>query len=113
LEEKLKLCKLELTRTKILRITNGKIVLKRNLDSLPSSSDHKSSEDTTNKIYKNIKDDEFVFRVYYENNLILLEKDYPDIPKSDITTYLRKIWDRMDEKYLRKICKNCTSENSQ
>ncbi|XP_011168629.2 zinc finger CW-type PWWP domain protein 1 [Solenopsis invicta] len=107
-EEKLKLCRVELTRTKISHIINDKtIISKLNLDSLPSSSDQKGfSEDIDRKIYKSVKDDEFVFRIYYENNLILLEKDYPDIPKSTITTYLRKLWDRMDDEYLKKMCKN-------
>ncbi|XP_039304708.1 histone-lysine N-methyltransferase NSD2 isoform X2 [Solenopsis invicta] len=108
-EEKLKLRKSELTKPKNSRILNGKIDSKSNLDSLPSTpSNRKSSGGTNAKTYKNTnkndKDDESAFKVYYENNKSLLEKDYPDMPKSDIKTYLRKIWDGMDEEYRKKMC---------
>jgi hypothetical protein len=101
--------KSELTKPKNSRIVNGKIDSKLNLDFVPSPpSNRKSSGGTNAKIYKNTnkndKDDESAFKVYYENNKSLLEKDYPDMPKSDIKTYLRKIWDGMDEEYRKKMC---------
>lgn len=116
LEEKLKSRKSELSKSKKSRIVNGKINSKSNLDSSPSPSpipSRKNSFESTNaKIYKNDKDEESSFKIYYENNKSLLEKDYPHMPKSDIKTYLRKIWDGMDEAYRKKMCKNNDKNSS-
>ncbi|XP_028044600.1 histone-lysine N-methyltransferase NSD2 isoform X2 [Monomorium pharaonis] len=113
-EEKLKSRKSELSKSKNSRIVNGKIDSKLNFDFLSSTpSSRKSSVESTNtKNYKNNKDEESTFKVYYENNKSVLEKDYPHMPKNDIKTYLRKVWNDMDDDYKRRMCTNDDKNSS-
>ncbi|XP_029154906.1 histone-lysine N-methyltransferase NSD2 [Nylanderia fulva] len=109
-----KLNKSEIAKSKNSRSVNGKIDLKLNLDSLPSSpSSHKSSHDNTNtKVDKSEEDETGVFEVYYERNRDLLEDEYPNASENDIKKYLRKTWDGMDTTFRKKYRSYMTRESS-
>ncbi|KMQ92238.1 histone-lysine n-methyltransferase nsd2 [Lasius niger] len=109
-----KLQKSEVSKSKNSRIINGKIDLKLNLDSLPSSpSSHKSSHDNTNtKVDKSEEDEDGVFEVYYERNRDLLEDEYPNASEHDIKKYLRKTWDGMDTAFRKKYRAYMTRDSS-
>lgn len=106
--------KSEVSKSKNSRIINGKIDLKLNLDSLPSSpSSHKSSHDNTNtKVDKSEEDEDGVFEVYYERNRDLLEDEYPNASEHDIKKYLRKTWDGMDTAFRKKYRAYMTRDSS-
>ncbi|KAL0116161.1 hypothetical protein PUN28_011190 [Cardiocondyla obscurior] len=109
-----KLYKSESSKLKNSRMVNGKIDMKLNSDSFPSSpSSYKSLESTSTKFYKNEMDEESIFELYYKDNKNLLETEYPDMPKDDIKRYLRKTWDNMDTEYRKKLGLHMTNEHFQ
>lgn len=101
-----------MSKSKNSQIVNGKIDSKLNSDSFPSSpSSYKSSSSTNAKIWKNNREDENEFELYYEDNKHVLENDYPDMPKDDIKKYLRKTWENMDIEYRKKLKLHMTSDS--
>ncbi|XP_011260373.1 histone-lysine N-methyltransferase NSD2 [Camponotus floridanus] len=107
-----KLRKSEVSKSKYSRTVNGKMDLKLNSDSLPSSPSSHKSDNTTTKVDKNEEDEDGVFEIYYERNRDLLEDEYPNASEDDIKKYLRKTWDGMDTAFRKKYRSYMTRDSS-
>jgi len=107
-----KLRKSEVSKSKYSRTVNGKMDLKLNSDSLPSSPSSHKSDNTTTRVDKNEEDEDGVFEIYYERNRDLLEDEYPNASENDIKKYLRKTWDGMDTAFRKKYRSYMTRDSS-